>query len=93
MKNKNRLNIGGSIFLFILIYLIYRILLEDDILPFSITSVQSTMNHWVKHWHFLVVGLIPVYIALVFFGALILGIFFGDKIECLISKILKRKCR
>ncbi len=91
MKNRKTSNVGGSIFLFILVYFIYRILLEDDILPFSITSVQSTMNHWVKHWHFLVVGLIPVYIALLFFGAVILGIFFGDKIERLISKILQKK--
>ncbi|HEX2549866.1 MAG TPA: hypothetical protein VHM20_08560 [Gammaproteobacteria bacterium] len=86
MKNNHKHNIGGVIFLFILVYFIYRILLEDDILPFSISAVQTTMNHWVKHWHFLVVGLIPVYIAFVFFGAMLVGILFGERLQHWISK-------
>jgi hypothetical protein len=89
MKKSNTLNIGGIIFLFILVYFIYRILLEDDILPFSISAVQHSMNHWVKHWHFLVVGLIPVYIAFVFFGGVLIGIFFGERIQRWISKFFR----
>jgi hypothetical protein len=86
MQNRNSLNIGGIIFLIILIYLLYRILLHSDLHPFSILAVQTTMNHWVKHWHFLVVGLIPVYIAIVFFGAVLLGIFFGKSVQRWVSR-------
>ena len=74
----------------ILIYFTYRILLDDDILPFSISSVHATLSQWAHHRHVLVVGFLPVYIALVFFGGLVLGIICTRWVKRWIKVLLKR---
>jgi hypothetical protein len=91
MKKRHTLNMGGVICIIALVYIIYRVLLLNDMLPFSIYSVQLSMNHWLKHWHVIVVGLIPVYIALVFFSALICGVFFGSAAQRWIFRFCKKK--
>lgn len=91
MKKTHTLNLGSAICLVVLIYIIYRILLFDDILPFSIESVQTTINHWAKRWHIVAVGLLPIYVALVFFGALLFGIFFGSAAQRWICRLLQQK--
>lgn len=78
MKTQERFNIGGVICLFATIWLMYQLLLCDDIFPLSITAVQLSINHWAHHWHVLAVGLLPVYVALVFFGAAVCGLIFGS---------------
>lgn len=88
MKKRHSLSIGSAIFLVVIVYFICRLLLLEDILPFSIDSVQASMNHWVKHWHIVAVGLLPVYVALVFFGATLCGIFFG----CVAQRWISRFC-
>lgn len=90
MKKKHSLNLGGIMCLLILVFIICRILLQDDILPFSIGSVQTSMNHWIKHWHIVAVGLLPVYVGLVFFGAALCGLFFGSALQRWISKFLSK---
>ncbi len=91
MQKRNTFNIGGLICLIILVYLMYGILLESEMLPFSISAVYTMLNHWVKHWHVLVVGLLPVYVALTFFGAALLGIFFGTRLQRWIARFLSDK--
>lgn len=91
MKTKQTINFGGMISLVIIVYVTVRILLQDDILPFSICSVQASMNHWVKHWHIVAVGLLPIYVALVFFGAALCGICFGSALQRWISRFLQQK--
>lgn len=91
MKKRHSINFGGIICLIALVYFICRVLLQDDILPFSIFSVQTSMNRWVKHWHIVTVGLLPVYVALVFFGAALCGVFFGSAAQRWISRFLQQK--
>lgn len=86
IKKKLSLNIGGLVFLFISVYLISELLLEGTILPLSISSVQDSMNHWLKHCHILIAGLIPIYVALVFFSAAIVGFLFGSVLQRWLAK-------
>lgn len=85
MKTRHNLNLGGILCWTIVSYLIYYLLLRDSILPFSIGSVVSHIDRWTKHWHVLVVGLMPIYIALMIFGLGILSIYFGSALQRLIS--------
>lgn len=65
-------------------YLLYT----DAMLPCSINTVWERVNHFVRipHFHFQVVtvGLLPVYVALMVFGAAFLGAFAG---ECVIQAL------
>lgn len=88
---KQRVNIGGTLFLIMFVYSIYRILLVDDILPFSISAVQTSMNHWLKHWHILSVGLLPIYVAFVFFGAGLCGFILGSTLQRWVSRYFHQK--
>ena len=91
MRQRQSLNVGGLICLIILIYFIYKILLEDEILPFSIDAVYQSISLWLKHWQILAVGLLPIYVALVFFGTAIFGFFFGSAIQHWLSRFKSKK--
>ncbi len=84
------MNLVGIICLVVIVYVTVRVLLQDDILP-SICSVQTSMNHWIKHWHIVAVGLLPIYVALVFFGAVLCGLFFGSAAQRWLAKFLQQK--
>jgi len=91
MQKRNTFNTGGFICLIILLYLMYGVLLESEMLPFSIGAVYTKLNHWVKHWHVVVVGLLPVYVSLTFFGAVVFGIFFGTRLQGWIARFFSDK--
>lgn len=91
MKKARSINLIGIVCLIAIVYVTCKILLQDDILPFSILSVQSSMNHWIKQWHIVAVGLLPIYVGLVFFGAVLCGLFFGTAAQRWISKFLQKK--
>ncbi len=91
MKKNRSINVISIICLIAIVYVTFRILLQDDILPFSIWHVQTSMNHWIKQWHIVAVGLLPIYVALVFFGAVLCGIFFGSAAQRWIAKFLQQK--
>lgn len=90
MKRKNTINAGGILFLMILLYLLYRALVQNDILPFSIDAVQATMNHWVKHWHIIVVGLLPVYVAVVLLGVVLSGVCIGSAVQRWLLRLFQK---
>ena len=81
MNKRQSVGLGGIICLIISSYLMYYLLLQDDILPFSIESVTAAINRWVRHTHIVVFGLLPVYVAFMIFGTAILGIYFGAVIQ------------
>lgn len=78
IKKPFSLNVGGLLGSILFVYLIYVLLLQDNIGFFSIGSVQLSLNHWLKHWHILSVSLLPVYVALIFFGAGLFGYVIGS---------------
>lgn len=90
MKKQKTFNAGGLICLSLMTWVMYQLLLRDDIFPLSISAVQMSINHWASHWHVLAVGLLPVYVAFVFFGAAICGLLFGSVLQkWLISLLFK----
>lgn len=91
MKKRHTYNLGGIICLVVAVYVIYYLLLRDNLLPFSISSVLSSINHWARNWHILVVGLMPVYIAFMLFGTSILGAYLGSALQRWISQFLHNK--
>ncbi len=87
MRKKISLNIGGLICLLITIYVIYYLLLKDTVLPFSVSSLLTWGNHCSKQWHILTIGLIPIYLAMIVFGAGMLSIYLGSVLQHWLSKL------
>jgi len=81
-KHSPHHNIGGFLSLLLFVCITYKILLFKGFIPFSINSVQYTLNHiFTQHWHVLIVGFLPIYVAIVFFGAAICGFVFGTMLQ------------
>jgi ABC-type transport system involved in cytochrome c biogenesis permease component len=81
IETKRSLNLGGILCLLVTAFFIYHLLLKDSLLSLSISLMSALTSHMTKHWHVLVVGLIPVYLALIIFGAAILSIYLGSAIQ------------
>ncbi len=78
INKKSPFNLGGILCLVASIYLICHILIYDNFLPISISSMTVQFSHWAKNWHFLAVGLLPIYVAFMIFGAAIIGAYVGS---------------
>lgn len=92
MMKRQYINLGGIIFLVTAVVLIYSLLLaEDELVPFSIRGVLSSINRITSHWHVLVAGLLPIYLAVVIFGTAILGVSFGSAIQKLMARFIKHR--
>jgi hypothetical protein len=62
--------------------------MKNTMVPFSVASMLAWGNHCCsKQWHILAVGLIPVYLAMLVFGAGLLSIHVGSLLQRWISKI------
>ncbi|MDA8561575.1 hypothetical protein N9L02_00500 [Gammaproteobacteria bacterium] len=91
MKNRVSINFGAIVCVIALVYLSFKVLVHGAFLPFSIFSVQSAINNWIKHWHIIAIGLLPVYISVVFFGAAFFGIIFGSALQkCVYNFVYSR---
>lgn len=77
MGKRTSLNVGGALSLGFAVFVISYTLLRENILPTSIDSIMAHLNHSVHHWHVLVVGLLPVYVALCIFGTAMVTIYLG----------------
>ncbi len=90
-KTRLTSNIGRIICIVAIIYVIYRLLLLNDIRAFSICSVHLFMNQCIKHWHIIVVALLPVYVACVVFGAFMFGSCFGAAAQRWLSRLFSAR--
>lgn len=81
-----------SIFIFIAItYLAYYLLLQDNYLHASIPSIIGLSHEVSSKNHLLVFSLLPIYIAIIIFGAGTLGLYLIAKIASLFAKLRLRK--
>jgi hypothetical protein len=69
--------------------LAYYLLLHDGILRSSISSIISYSSQLTIRQHFIVLGLLPIYIAAMIFGAILLGIYLGSKLERFFQRSFK----
>lgn len=71
--------LGSGVCLIAAVYFIYYLLIKDKLLPCSISSVLSWSTP--KHWHILAVGLVPISLALMIFGAAVLSLYLGSALQ------------
>lgn len=89
MKRLEKINLGIVLALFVACYVDYYYLLQDSV--FSISSIICHTQHLTGKKHLLVLGLLPIYIATVVFGAATLGHYFGKIFQNFLSAMRKRK--
>jgi hypothetical protein len=86
-KHHKSYNLGGLLCLLATVYFIYYLLLKDNLLPFSVSSVLAFGNQWSKHWHIFAVGLVPIYLGLIIFGTSVLSLYVGTALSRWVSQL------
>ncbi len=74
----------------VVFYISYFHLLQDSFLNISIASVITYSHQFEIKQHLLILGLLPVYIAAMIFGAASLGLYLGSLLQQGSVKLLKR---
>lgn len=77
---------GGVICLIAMAYLLYYLLLKDKLINFCVDSSISLFHHW----HCIAIGLIPIYLALIIFGATIVSIQLGSALQRWLAQLWQR---
>jgi hypothetical protein len=75
------LNIVIIITLTVICYAAYSLLLQDNFLHSSISAIISMSHQLDPKRHLIVLGLLPIYIATVIFGAALLGLYIGSFVQ------------
>lgn len=81
MMKKWKLNLGAMITLSAMTYAVYYLLIYDNFLNISISSIIAYSHQLTIRAHLLVLGLLPIYIAAMIFGAGILGFYLGGALQ------------
>jgi hypothetical protein len=68
----------------------YYVLLQDNFMHMSISSIIRQSHHLNLNQHLLVLGILPIYIAMVIFGAASLGIYLNNLIQQFLLRIFKK---
>jgi hypothetical protein len=68
-------------------YAVYFLLLKHDEFPFSIAAVVRGICNMVNHSYVLMVGILPIYIALIIFGLASVGLYLGSLLERLVARL------
>ncbi|RDI42411.1 hypothetical protein [Aquicella lusitana] len=79
-------NISKFIITVTAIYMAYYLLLHDNFLHSSIASIIDSANRLNIKEHLLIVGLLPIYIAMMIFGAALAGVYLGSKLQLLFDR-------
>lgn len=73
----------------IVLSLLYYLLVLDTTLHLSIADLFDWARHCTKQGHLLVIGLLPIYLGLLIFGATILFIYLRAQVWPILSQYLK----
>ena len=90
MTRRTSVNMSGIIVLGFAVCLISCILLRASVLPISIDSIMDDLNRSVHHWHVLVVGFLPIYVALMVFGVAVAGIYLATLLHHWATRFFKK---
>jgi len=92
MNNRqSRCNLGAITALIAVLALSYYLLLKENILHSSISCIMNYSHHFTNPQHVVILGLLPIYIALMIFGAAIGGIYLGSRLEFLLIRTIYKK--
>ena len=89
MRNFISLRLASTVALVAVFYIAYYLLLSDSFMHISVASILAHTHQLSLKKHLLVLGLIPIYIALMIFGAAVLGMYIGSMLQ----SWLDRTCR
>lgn len=91
MKKKiNKLN--SSICVIVTVsFIAYYLLLHDNFLHTSISSIIALAHNLTLKPHLLVLGLLPIYIAAMIFGGGLLGVYLSSLLQQLLARFHKTK--
>lgn len=86
-------NLGTLIAFSGVFYIAYYLLLNDNPLRVSLSAIIERSHELSMNKHLLVLGLIPIYISIIIFGAATLGIYLGAILQRVIIHPLQDKMR
>lgn len=86
MNTKIKFNLIIAVSLLFLLCSVYYLLIQDTVLHTSISSIIAYSHKLALQNHVLVLGLIPIYISFMVFGAALLGIYLGTQLQRLLSR-------
>jgi len=89
MKQIIPLNIGTILSFMVMFTIAYYLLLQDNFLHISISSIITRAHYLEIKRHLIVLGLLPVYIATIIFGAGIASVYLGATVQALIRRACK----
>lgn len=81
------LNTGMITGLAIVLYLVYRLLLQDNPLHLSISAIITYSHHLATKQHLILIALLPVYVASIIFGATLLGLYLGSTLQGVLVRV------
>lgn len=90
MKKYWLINIVTAITLIIVCGCTYSLLLQDNFLHTSISSIILRARHLEVKAHLIVLGFLPIYIGAVIFGSVMLGIYVGSSTKQLFERYIKK---
>lgn len=91
ISNTYSLGLGALITISLTLYLVYYLLLSDNILHTSISSIVYQSNKLEMKVHMMVLGLLPIYIAAMIFGSGLLSAYIGSRLEHLVIRKVKHR--
>lgn len=91
MKKIITVDIFFLITLAVVLCAVYTLLLQDNGLNTSISSIISRTHNLELREHLIVLGLLPIYIATVIFGSALLGMYISSCMRHLIARRTKKK--
>jgi mannose/fructose/N-acetylgalactosamine-specific phosphotransferase system component IIC len=85
------LNIGTIAALIAVSCIVYYLLLRDTFLHTSISSIITQSHHLEVRKRLIVHALLPIYIAMMIFGAALLGSYIGSSFQQFLVRTIKNK--
>lgn len=90
MINKIKIRLSNIIALCAMSFIAYYILVCDNVFNSSVSAIVAWSHQLSMNKHLAVLALIPIYIAVVIFGAALLGIYLGSMLQG-VFKAYKRR--
>lgn len=87
---RNHIPFSALIALMFTCYLAYYLLLSKSHWHTSITSIITMAQSTALPRHLLILAFLPIYIACMIFGSALIGIYLGNTVPALISRISKK---
>lgn len=90
MIKKIKISLANVIALCAMSLMAYYILICDNVLNTSVSAIITWSHQLSVNKHLIVLALIPIYIAIIIFGAALLSIYLGSALQGLLKTVGRR---